>query len=50
MTQLFRVTTHNVGDVLVVTAEPGATTPTLTSVSGGGVTTWTKGVAVRRNH
>ncbi|HLN42637.1 MAG TPA: IPT/TIG domain-containing protein, partial [Acidimicrobiales bacterium] len=39
------VTTHNVGDVLVVSAEPGAATPTLSSISGGGVTTWTKGVA-----
>ncbi len=29
---------------MVVTAEPGATTPTLTSISGGGVGTWTKGV------
>jgi len=35
----------HVGDVLVVGAEPGATTPTLTSVTGGGVTTWTKAVA-----
>jgi hypothetical protein len=34
----------NVGDVLVVAAEPGATTPILTSISGGGVSTWTKGV------
>ncbi len=38
----------HIGDVLVVGAEPGATTPTLTSVTGGGVTTWTKAVGVRR--
>ena len=36
--------TH-VGNLLVVTAEPGAASPTLTSLSGGGVTTWTKGVS-----
>ncbi|HLM95484.1 MAG TPA: hypothetical protein VK283_04165, partial [Acidimicrobiales bacterium] len=34
---------QHVGDVMVVTAEPGAATPTLASVSGGGVTTWNKG-------
>jgi len=40
------VTTHNVGDVLVATAEPGlSTTPSITSISGGGVTTWTKGAS-----
>jgi hypothetical protein len=33
-----------VGDVLVVGAEPGAATPLLTAVSGGGVTTWTRAV------
>jgi len=32
------------GDVLVVCAEVGATTPTVLSISGGGVTTWTKAV------
>jgi len=40
------VTTHNVGDVLVVSAEPGlSTTPFLSTVTGGGVASWTKGVA-----
>ena len=32
------------GDVLVVFAEVGATTPTVSTISGGGVTTWTKAV------
>ncbi|HXQ91254.1 MAG TPA: hypothetical protein VN768_06800, partial [Acidimicrobiales bacterium] len=36
---------QHIGDVLVATAEPGATTPVLSSVSGGGVGTWTKAVA-----
>ncbi len=39
------VTTHNVGDVVVVTAEPGANAPALTSVTGGGVATWHSGIA-----
>ena len=38
------VNPQHVGDVLVVTAEPGGTTPTLTSISCGCVTTWTKAV------
>ncbi|HEY5025508.1 MAG TPA: IPT/TIG domain-containing protein, partial [Acidimicrobiales bacterium] len=38
------VTPQNVGDVLVVYAQVGVTTLTLSSVTGGGVATWTKGV------
>jgi hypothetical protein len=39
------VTPQTVGDVLVVYAQVGVTTLTLSSITGGGVTTWTKGVA-----
>ena len=38
------VTPQTVGDVLVVYAELDATGHTVSSVSGGGVSTWTKGV------
>jgi hypothetical protein len=38
------VAPKNLGDVLVAYAQVGVTTLTLSSVSGGGVTTWTKGV------
>ena len=38
------VTPQTLGDVLVVFAEAGTTGATVSSVSGGGVTTWTKGV------
>ena len=38
------VTTQTVGDVLVVCAEVDSATPTVSSISGGGVTTWTRGV------
>ena len=43
------VTPQTVGDVLVVFAEVETTGPTVSSVSGGGVATWTKGGAVRRD-
>ena len=39
------VTPQSVGDVLVVFAHSPVTTSSVSSVSGGGVTTWTKGVA-----
>jgi hypothetical protein len=37
------VAPHTIGDVLAVFAEVGTTGATVSSVSGGGVTTWTKG-------
>ncbi len=36
------VSPHNVGDALVLTAKISSATATVTSVSGGGVTSWTK--------
>ncbi len=38
------VSPQNLGDVLVVFAQVGSTTPKVSSISGGGVATWTKGV------
>jgi hypothetical protein len=38
------VTPQTVGDVLVVFAQVGSTTPKVSSIAGGGVATWTKGV------
>ena len=38
---------QSVGDVLVAYAEVDSATPSVASVSGGGVTTWTKGVQYR---
>jgi len=38
------VSPQTVGDVLLVFAELSTTTATVSSISGGGVTTWTKGV------
>jgi hypothetical protein len=37
------VSPQTVGDVLVVYAQVGTATPKVSSISGGGVTTWTKG-------
>jgi hypothetical protein len=37
------VTPQNLGDVLVVFAQVGSTTPKVSSIAGGGVATWTKG-------
>ena len=43
------VTPQTIGDVLAVFAEAGTTGATVSSLSGGGVSTWTKGVRLHRH-